>query len=526
MILLGSTQDERAMLSLQLVCRSWKAAADEEMWRDLLLSLCGPEITKLAHKLNQLRTSHSQNVAHKDMCLNCAFFGDEAVVLDMGRGYAKYGLAGLDALFTPDPLVAQLCTPNADCEQYELMSYIEQQLGIKDISDKTVVVTLPFKFGLAGPGQRPLDHYHVREAYAPLADKCRSLFFIESAACVLLAHGLVTGVVVSIGFAETFVVVVVKGRVLKTVKGPVGGMRLTQFMSQLVHQDNEEQAEGLNMRRVENAIDLPFITYCRNLKERYCHVLPTPEAHETHQCAHQIQVTPPGEEGEEEGLALQLTTACHRCPEILFRGPDGLGSLVWRAVEAGLYRLEEEEEEEWKAEAEAGESRTAALLKELLGSIVLNGGSSRMPGLGERLRYEVCQTATDRGDEDAMAVQDKVRVIGGTTGDKGPWQGAVRFALANSQIRAGSAIPQCLLVHQCGASGCSRHQKLNGGALQVCSRCRSVRYCCAEHQKEHWKEHKAVCQAKMASPRGRSSPKSLRISEAEDFNGGQAAAGL
>ena len=162
MILLGSSQDERAMLSLQLVCRGWKAAADEEMWRDLLLSLCGSEITSLAHKLNQLRTSHSQNVAHKDMCLNLAFFGDEAVVLDMGRGYVKYGLAGLDALFTPEPSVVQLCTPNADCEQHQLIRYIERQLGT-DCAFKTLVVTLPFKFGLAGPGQSPLDHYSIRQ---------------------------------------------------------------------------------------------------------------------------------------------------------------------------------------------------------------------------------------------------------------------------------------------------------------------------------------------------------------------------
>ena len=27
-----------------------------------------------------------------------------------------------------------------------------------------------------------------------------------------------------------------------------------------------------------------------------------------------------------------------------------------------------------------------------------------------------------------------------------------------------------------------------------CARCRLARYCCAEHQKQHWKEHKDECE--------------------------------
>jgi ankyrin repeat protein len=31
--------------------------------------------------------------------------------------------------------------------------------------------------------------------------------------------------------------------------------------------------------------------------------------------------------------------------------------------------------------------------------------------------------------------------------------------------------------------------------LKVCTRCKIVHYCCAEHQKLRWKEHKKICKA-------------------------------
>ena len=98
MVYIGNTTCA-TMLSLQLVCKSWLEAADGEMWRTLLQSLCGNEIVELAGatetlgsslfemwvtgKLNSVRTTSTgrqtaaQNVAHKDMCLNLAFFGNE-----------------------------------------------------------------------------------------------------------------------------------------------------------------------------------------------------------------------------------------------------------------------------------------------------------------------------------------------------------------------------------------------------------------------------------------------------------------
>ncbi|KAJ6459467.1 hypothetical protein C8R47DRAFT_139973 [Mycena vitilis] len=33
----------------------------------------------------------------------------------------------------------------------------------------------------------------------------------------------------------------------------------------------------------------------------------------------------------------------------------------------------------------------------------------------------------------------------------------------------------------------------NKRQLRECARCHTVRYCCPEHQREHWKEHKPTC---------------------------------
>merc|ERR1711907_717397 len=173
LVLLGSTSCS-TLLCLQLVCRGWLQAADQEMWRDLLLSLCGRDIVDLAATLNDVRLSASSKTSHKDMCLNLSFFGDQAVVIDIGRGYTKYGTAGIEALYNPEPHVVQLCQPNADCDLEDLVPYLEDALGCA-VASSTVVMTTPFKMSGA-------DHNSVRKMLSsiPGLQQCRSLFFIEA----------------------------------------------------------------------------------------------------------------------------------------------------------------------------------------------------------------------------------------------------------------------------------------------------------------------------------------------------------
>ena len=47
-------------------------------------------------------------------------------------------------------------------------------------------------------------------------------------------------------------------------------------------------------------------------------------------------------------------------------------------------------------------------------------------------------------------------------------------------------------------SSCSLDFCTNAGKL-VCSACKTVRYCCREHQRDHWAMHKAVCKAAQAA---------------------------
>jgi len=361
--------------------------------------------------------------------------------------------AGLDALSCPAPDVIQLCQPNADCDRSELLECIEDRLSC-DLSASTVVAVIPFT--MSG-----LDHYtmraNLRRVFFPNGyEVCKSVYFVEPP-CVLLAHGLVTGVVCSIGFGETFIVPVSKGRVLSdgVLRSNLGGMALTQYMQHLLLQEAEEN-EDVEWERLQDNVGLPFITFCRNLKEKYCHVLPSRDANVAAPCNHSIP-----------GVGVEIRTACHECPELLFQGEAGLGSMVWEAVQR------------------ASEGNTE-LQDALLSSIVLNGGSAQMPGLAERLRYEVTLQMPHESDTSIVHVL-------GERGDNAPWQGAVRFALANNCIRQRTSIPQCLLMHQCAAQDCTAHETADGDALKICSGCKKVRYCSLEHQKAHWKEHKKEC---------------------------------
>lgn len=68
--------------------------------------------------------------------------------------------------------------------------------------------------------------------------------------------------------------------------------------------------------------------------------------------------------------------------------------------------------------------------------------------------------------------------------------------------------PDCAALRargeMCGLKGCCMcapavpegvSPALSTGRMKVCARCRTVSYCCAEHQREDWKAHKPTCKA-------------------------------
>jgi hypothetical protein len=63
---------------------------------------------------------------------------------------------------------------------------------------------------------------------------------------------------------------------------------------------------------------------------------------------------------------------------------------------------------------------------------------------------------------------------------------AARKAGAVADAEAGPGLRECAMA-TCGKREVSRME------FKVCSRCRGVTYCCAEHQREDWRRHKRSC---------------------------------
>ena len=139
------------------------------------------------------------------------------------------------------------------------------------------------------------------------------------------------------------------------------------------------------------------------------------------------------------GMHLELQHALYMCPELLFEGRAGLGGMVSAAIET----------------ASRGQSQLRA---ELLGAIVLNGGSSQFPGLAQRLQHEVRRMLPSECDPAGVGVFRGC-------GDKTAWRGAMRLALATPQIYNANSTPQSLLLQQCAARGCTVDD--SGGAMKV-----------------------------------------------------------
>jgi TPR repeat protein len=64
-----------------------------------------------------------------------------------------------------------------------------------------------------------------------------------------------------------------------------------------------------------------------------------------------------------------------------------------------------------------------------------------------------------------------------------------------SAVAQAQAIRKILpLEREAGCIVCEKQEAVDGGALKLCAGCRRVRYCCKEHQVQHWKSgHKAEC---------------------------------
>mmetsp|Transcript_12232 Transcript_12232/g.26422 ORF Transcript_12232/g.26422 Transcript_12232/m.26422 type:complete len:608 (-) Transcript_12232:466-2289(-) len=327
------------------------------------------------------------------------------ICVDTGRGYAKYGMAD------GAPAKIQICEPRAEASQQTLYTHVFRRLGLKrpQLAQMALIVAEPFRLA-AHEHARELEAWRFETQKRILqAYKLHRLCIVDSASLCLFANKRTSGVVVNIGFALTFVVPVVRGhivrRAVRTVR--IGGAALTQFYSSILDRLGVEPSANSS---------LPHITAARNLKEVSCEAWPTTlEEHLGHSPfalsqlltrddAPVFSTTVDDEEirlGWERFLPAELLFA----PSAAGIGGGGIQHAVLAAVEA--------------AAADEACDGVSGLKKQLLGRVVLSGGSAQMPKLPERLQFEI-KTLLAR----QLGSQLNVKVMPSLEGDHTTWFGA------------------------------------------------------------------------------------------------------
>ena len=134
------------------------------------------------------------------------------ICIDTGRGYAKYGLASEDQ---PSPI--QICSPGAEATQESLYALAFRRLGLRraDISEFAAIVSEPFRLASWQCERERAEWRYATERRILQGFQLKAVCIVDSASLCLFAHNLTSGVVVNVGFANTFVVPVLRGHVIR-----------------------------------------------------------------------------------------------------------------------------------------------------------------------------------------------------------------------------------------------------------------------------------------------------------------------
>ena len=119
--------------------------------------------------------------------------------------------------------------------------------------------------------------------------------------------------------------------------------------------------------------------------------------------------------------------------------------------------------------------------------------------LGDML--QACPGATKDQLLDAQeAYRCAARSLLITSGAAHPFSACVARKLATTQLRlpADETSLGLDVCSMCGGRGAPATQE--GRAMSKCGRCKTVAYCCTEHQRAHWRAHKKSCTAAAAAP--------------------------
>jgi len=341
------------------------------------------------------------------------------ICIDTGRGYAKYGLAN-----AAGPEQIQICQPRAEATQDSLFPLAFRRLELRrcDLPDMAMIVAEPFRLAAAvEEAERQAWRYHM-ERRVLQGFQLKRICIVDSASLCLFANKLTSGVVVNIGFGAIFVVPVLGGRIVRRAVRTqrLGGASLTQLFAELLSHAGIDTAWHESM----GGEPLAEITVARNIKERGCEVWPTPLrerfGRSPFALAHTFSRTdaPPkqvqlGEASFDLGWERFLPAEMLFEPQEMVPGArGGIHDMVMRCVDATVAA-------EVGSGSVASDDEQRKLRHDLLGRVVLSGGSAAMPGLAERLKFELTRLL-----EAEPGAVPSVRVYPAQRGDHTTWLGA------------------------------------------------------------------------------------------------------
>ena len=223
---------------------------------------------------------------------------------------------------------------------------------------------------LTEPPHNPNSH---REQLAEIffeTFRSPALFVAPPAVLSLYASGRTTGVVLDVGEGVTHCIPVYEGYALphSIVRSDLGGSDVTKRLQLLLRKS------GLAFSTTAEA------DYCSRMKEEVCYVNNVP----TTESDYNIQ-SGGGSEAKAQyqlpdGQVIDLSTERHRSSEVLFQ-PSLIGSEERPIHDVLLTSILQSDME---------------LRSTLFSNVVLSGGSTMLPGLGDRLLYEVRSRAPER----------------------------------------------------------------------------------------------------------------------------------
>ncbi|XP_062898008.1 actin, clone 302-like [Mobula hypostoma] len=317
-----------------------------------------------------------------------SFTETAAVVIDNGTGYTKAGFAGDPKPGVVLPTVVGLPTSRkCSSPDYYAGDEVLNRRGVRRCEPVTRGVVTDWEamemlwhHVFYGELRASPDEHAVLLADGPLAPGAQrekaaevlfegfrvpAMYVVPQPVLSLYSTGRTSGLVIEAGFGASYVAPVVEGYTLPhaTQQIDVAGAALTEYLAKLL-------AECGNAFSPE---ERPLV---RDIKERCCYVA---------QDYAEEMLAPETDYLTDyrlpDGHLINIGNERFRCPEAFFQ-PDALG-----LTDAGLHQLA----------ARSLELCQAKHRPELLGNLVLSGGSSLFPGLAERLKWELDRLLAEPG---------------------------------------------------------------------------------------------------------------------------------